>query len=262
MLGEIREFFLNNCLSTILQQRLGSSIQNLSCVNDELTLFVASENLLETCLVLREDPLFSFEQLIDLCGVDYLHYGLSEWETQRVTTEGFSRAVTEPHSLDRAAQEDPYAEALNESPLARHSQEDPYADLRQKRFYAVYHLLSLQHNQRLRLKVFAPDDPPTLPSVTAIWNSANWYEREAYDLFGIFFENHPDLRRLLTDYGFSGHPFRKDFPISGEVEMRYSAVDQSVIYEPVSIKPRVLVPKIIRDDHRYQHPQTLLDPKV
>ncbi len=248
-------------LSNLLQQRLGSRIQNLSSVKDELTVFIDAQDLLASCLVLRDDPLFAFEILIDLCGVDYLHYGLAEWATETATTEGFSRAVTEPHSLDRYVQ-DPYTEAVSESPFNKHAQENPYADLRQKRFYAVYHLLSLKHNQRLRLKVFAPGNPPTLPSVTAIWNGANWYEREAYDLFGIVFENHPDLRRLLTDYGFRGHPFRKDFPISGEVEMRYSAMDQRVIYEPVSIKPRVLVPKIIREDHRYQHLQTVLDPKV
>ncbi len=222
-------------LLNALQQSLGSKVQSLNLVGDEVTVIMAAEDLLESSLLLRDDPALHFELLIDLCGVDYLHYGLAEWATETATTEGFSRAVTEP------------------TPLDTHAQEDPYADLRQKRFYVVYHLLSLRHNQRLRLKVFAPGDPPILPSVTAIWNVANWYEREAYDLFGIVFENHPDLRRILTDYGFRGHPFRKDFPISGEVEMRYSAADKKVIYEPVSIKPRVLVPKIIRDDHRYQH---------
>ncbi|MBP6104046.1 MAG: NADH-quinone oxidoreductase subunit C [Gammaproteobacteria bacterium] len=221
-------------LSNTLQQCLGSRLQSLNLVRDELTVVILAEDLLESCLLLRDDPLLAFELLIDLCGVDYLHYGLAEWATDTASTEGFSRAVTGLSVVD-----------VDTEP-------DPSADLRQKRFYGVYHLLSLRHNQRLRLKVFAPGDPPTLPSVTTIWNVANWYEREAYDLFGIIFENHPDLRRLLTDYGFVGHPFRKDFPLSGTVEVRYSAKDQRVVYEPVSIKPRILVPKIIRDDHRYK----------
>ncbi len=221
-------------LSNTLQQCLGSRLQNFNLVGDELTVSIAAEDLLESCLLLRDDPLLAFELLIDLCGVDYLHYGLAEWATDTASTEGFSRAVTEPTVVDGPAE-------ANTS-----------ADLRQKRFYVVYHLLSLQHNQRLRLKVFAPGEPPTVPSVTNIWNVANWYEREAYDLFGIIFENHPDLRRLLTDYGFVGHPFRKDFPLSGTVEVRYSAKEQRVVYEPVSIKPRILVPKIIRNDHRYK----------
>lgn len=221
-------------LSNTLQQCLGPRLQNLNLVGDELTVSIAAEDLLESCLLLRDDPLLAFELLIDVCGVDYLHYGLAEWATDTASTEGFSRAVTEPTVVDGPAEP------------------DASADLRQKRFYVVYHLLSLCHNQRLRLKVFAPGDPPTVPSVTTIWNVANWYEREAYDLFGIIFENHPDLRRLLTDYGFVGHPFRKDFPLSGTVEVRYSAKDQRVVYEPVSIKPRILVPKIIRDDHRYK----------
>ena len=221
-------------LSNTLQQCLGQRLKSLNLVRDELTVSIAAEDLLESCLLLRDDPLLAFELLVDVCGVDYLHYGLAEWATDTASTEGFSRAVTELTVVDG------------------HAEADANADLRQKRFYVVYHLLSLRYNQRLRLKVFAPGDPPTVPSVTNIWNVANWYEREAYDLFGIIFENHPDLRRLLTDYGFVGHPFRKDFPLSGTVEVRYSAKDQRVIYEPVSIKPRILVPKIIRNDHRYK----------
>jgi len=115
----------------------------------------------------------------------------------------------------------------------------------------VYHLLSIKHNHRIRLRTFALGEPPMVPSVIELWNSANWYEREVFDLFGILFEGHPDLRRILTDYGFIGHPFRKDFPLIGNVEMRYSAKDQRVVYEPVSIEPRILVPKTIRHDHRY-----------
>jgi NADH-quinone oxidoreductase subunit C len=225
---------LSDLLLNTLQQCLGPRLQSYHLVRDELTVSIAAEDLLESGLLLRDDPLLAFEMLIDLCGVDYLHYGLSEWATDTASAEGFSRAVTAPTMVNE------------------HAKADPNADLREKRFYVVYHLLSLRHNQRLCLKVFAPGDPPTVPSVSTLWNVANWYEREAYDLFGIIFENHPDLRRLLTDYGFVGHPFRKDFPLSGTVEVRYSAKDRRVVYEPVSIKPRILVPKIIRDDHRYK----------
>ena len=119
------------------------------------------------------------------------------------------------------------------------------------RFAVVYHLLSIQNNHRIRVKTFAPDEMPVVDSVINIWASANWYEREAFDFFGILFEGHPDLRRILTDYGFIGHPFRKDFPLIGNVEMRYDAEKQRVVYEPVSIEPRVLVPKVVREDHRY-----------
>ncbi|QKT02580.1 NADH-quinone oxidoreductase subunit C [Ectothiorhodospiraceae bacterium 2226] len=124
-----------------------------------------------------------------------------------------------------------------------------------ERFAAVYHLLSVTHNQRLRVRCFAEGDPAILPSVVDIWNSANWYEREAFDLYGIVFEGHPDLRRILTDYGFVGHPFRKDFPLIGHVEMRYDPERQRVVYQPVSIEPRVLVPRVIRRDHRYLEPE-------
>lgn len=122
------------------------------------------------------------------------------------------------------------------------------------RYAAVYHLLSFRHNWRLRLRVFVASDPPLLDSVTSLWSCADWYEREAFDLFGIIFEGHNDLRRILTDYGFIGHPFRKDFPLIGQVEMRYDPERRRVVYEPVSIKPRVTVPRVVRSDHRYDHP--------
>ncbi len=189
----------------------------------ELIVTVASEDLLLVADFLRTAPAFLFEVLIDLCGVDYLHYGVSEWKTTDATTSGFSRGIT---ALGTAA-------------------------TNQNRFLVVYHLLSVTHNQRIRLKTQALGEPPVVPSVMEIWQSADWYEREAFDLFGIWFENHPDLRRILTDYGFTGHPFRKDFPLVGELEMRYSASEQRVIYEPVDIEPRTLVPKVIRDDNRY-----------
>ncbi len=207
-----------------IQEKLGALISVSELSFEECTLEVLPENLIELCLNLRDLPEFHFETLIDICGVDYLHYGLSEWSTTEATDIGFSRGVY---------------------------QQKTDIKWNKPRFAAVYHLLSLQHNQRLRIKTFINDDPPIVPSVVDIWNSANWYEREAFDLFGILFDGHPDLRRILTDYGFIGHPFRKDFPLIGNVEMRYSAKEQRVIYEPVSIQPRTLVPKTIREDNRY-----------
>lgn len=184
----------------------------------ELILELDANNLLNICLKLRDIPELQFSELIDVCAVDYLTYGVSEWSTDDATAEGFSRGVGS-------------IPATNQFP---------------QRFAVVYHLLSIQHNQRIRLKVFAPGEPPTVPSVMSIWQSADWYEREAFDLFGVIFTGHPDLRRILTDYGFIGHPFRKDFPLIGQVEMRYDAAAGRVVYEPVSIKPRTLVPKVIR----------------
>ncbi len=202
-------------LAAALQARFGSSIIDCRVAVGEVTVQVPSEKLLEVCKALRDEPAFSFEQLIDLCGVDYLEYGETAWQGPR--------------------------------------------------FAVVYHLLSMKNNQRLRLKVFPPrldaqerpvalssGDLPRMDSVIDIWNVASWYEREAFDLFGILFEGHPDLRRLLTDYGFIGHPFRKDFPLIGNVEMRYDPHKKRVMYEPVSIEPRILVPRVIRHDNRYE----------
>jgi NADH-quinone oxidoreductase subunit C len=201
--------------------------------DDQPTLEVPVELWLETARTLRDD--FGFEQLMDLCGVDYLSYGQDEWETRDVTAEGFSRGV----------------DALG--PGRFRWKELPESEDIENRFAVVVHLLSLGHNRRLRLRTFAPDeDLPMVPSLVEIWNSANWYEREAFDLFGIIFEGHPDLRRILTDYGFTGHPFRKDFPLIGNVTVRYDEDRQRVVYEPVEIEPRVLVPRVIRDDSRYQ----------
>ena len=170
-----------------------------------------------------------FEQLVDVCGVDYLTYGKSEWVTQTATDTGFSRGVEpDPVILDESDTFDA------------------------RRFAAVYHLLSVENNKRLRLRAFSGEsNPPILPSLVDVWNSANWFEREAFDLFGILFEGHPDLRRILTDYGFIGHPFRKDFPLSGNVEVHYDEQEGRVVYRPVSIEPRTLVPRVIRDDNRY-----------
>ena len=196
-------------------------LQELDCV----TLEISPNNLLAVCEVLKGDIAFQFHTLLDVCGVDYSDYGQTEWCTREATGSGYTRGVTE----------------------GKKRQVIPW---NKPRFCVVYHFLSRILNQRLRLKVFL-DSEPKVPSVNAIWPSANWYEREAYDLFGIIFEGHPDLRRILTDYGFRGHPFRKDFPLIGEVEMRYDAATEQCIYEPVSIQERVLVPKVIRDDHRY-----------
>ena len=189
---------------------------------DMVTVEVSRHHLIEICETLQNEPCFNFDMLIDVCGVDYLQYGCSEWRTQSTTATGFSRAVAE----QVVAWDKP-------------------------RFAVVYQLLSLKNNQRLRLKVFLDEAELAVPSVTPIWNAANWFEREAFDLFGIQFDGHPDLRRLLTDYGFKGHPFRKDFPLIGELELRYDATAGRCVYEPVSIQPRVVTPKVIRDDNRY-----------
>jgi NADH-quinone oxidoreductase subunit C len=193
----------------------------------ELTVEIPSQYLIPFCTGLRDGASFKFEQLMDLCGVDYLYYGCSEWVTERATTTGFSRGV------ERAAE--------------NHS-----AHWTKPRFAIVYHLLSMTHNHRLRVRTFPQGEPLAVSSVIKIWATANWFEREAFDLFGIMFDGHPDLRRILTDYGFIGHPFRKDFPLIGIVEPRYDAQEGRVIYEPVSIEPRTLVPKVIRDDNRYE----------
>jgi NADH-quinone oxidoreductase subunit C len=190
----------------------------------ELTLIVPVERLLAVSRVLRDHADFRFEQLIDLCGVDYAALGQSEWETEDASFTGFGRGVDRDLSVVA---------------------DDP------KRFAVVVHLLSLAHNRRLRLRAYVGGDQPIVDSLIPMWAAANWFEREAFDLYGILFSGHPDLRRILTDYGFVGHPFRKDFPLSGQVEMRYDPEQRRVIYEPVSIEPRVLVPRVIREDSRY-----------
>jgi NADH-quinone oxidoreductase subunit C len=197
----------------------------------ELTYEVPAARLLEAAKALRDSQDLKFEMCMDVCGVDYLEHGLAEWKTNEATTSGFSRGVTRKLVTEGAR--------VTDSSPAR-------------RFAVVYHLLSISLNHRLRLRVFCPDDgEPMVDSVTPIWAGADWFERETFDLFGIFFRGHPDLRRLLTDYGFIGHPFRKDFPLSGNVEVRYDPEKGRVVYQPVTIDPRVLVPKVIRHDNRY-----------
>lgn len=192
----------------------------------ELTIDVKPAHLLELCRALHDEPEFDFKLLLDICGIDYLHYGLDDWQTESTTYTGFGRGVTRG--------------LIRENPA------------KPNRFAVVYHLLSLNKNHRVRLRVNLQNEKELLiDSVMSIWPAADWYEREAFDLFGILFKGHPDLRRLLTDYGFNGHPFRKDFPLIGKVEARYDARAKRVIYDPVSIEMRVLEPKVIRHDNRY-----------
>jgi NADH-quinone oxidoreductase subunit C len=214
------------------QNRFGESLQAIIDAVGEVTLELAPAALIEVATALRDEPAFAFEMLMDVSGIDYANYGKDEWATGETSSTGFSRGV-EAATAGRL-------QAVNEDLVVEKSRQP-------KRFAAVYQLLSISNNRRLRLKVFAPDDDlPVIPSVIAVWASADWYEREAFDLYGILFDGHPDLRRLLTDYGFVGHPFRKDFPLSGNVEVIYDAEKRRVVYQPVSIEPRVLVPKVIR----------------
>ena len=219
-------------LAAHLEAALPGKIASLARHAGELTLEVHAADLLPAAEILRDAESLRFEQCMDVCGVDYLEYGHAEWKTKRPTSTGFSRGV---ESGEDAAEAKPHAGAP-----------------RGRRFAVAYQLLSVSLNQRVRLKVFCEsDEEPMVDSVTGIWAGADWFEREAFDLFGIMFRGHPDLRRLLTDYGFIGHPFRKDFPLSGHVEVRYDPEQRRVVYQPVSIEPRVLVPRVIRDDNRY-----------
>jgi NADH-quinone oxidoreductase subunit C len=187
-------------LEAALRNALGDHIQSLTIALGEVTIVVGASNYLSAARVLRDHADLRFEELMDLCGVDYSTYGDGAWEGSR--------------------------------------------------FAVVSHLLSVEKNWRVRVRVFAPNDEmPLVASLTEIWNAANWYEREAFDFFGILFDGHNDLRRILTDYGFIGHPFRKDFPVSGYVEMRYDPEQKRVIYQPVTIEPREIVPRVIREEH-------------
>ena len=209
-----------------IEAALGERLKRVPSLPDELTYELEPSRLLEVCTVLRDDAQLRFELLMDVAGIDYLGYGSDEWKTLSATGSGFSRGV---------------------------QQRAPQLPVGGRRFAVVYHLLSIATNARVRLRVPCEDaEDPIVDSVVGIWAAANWFEREAFDLFGIYFRGHPDLRRILTDYGFIGHPFRKDFPLIGNVEVRYDPEKQRVVYEPVSIEPRVLVPKVIRHDARYE----------
>ena len=206
-----------------VEARLPGLLTRVPSLPDELCYEVPPEKLKEACLILRDSPELKFEILVDVAGLDYLDYGTTEWKTYSATTSGFSRGV------NRDAPRKPHDGA---------------------RFAVAYHLLSITNNQRLRLRSRCIDaEDPVIDSVVDIWPGANWFEREAFDMFGILFTGHPDLRRILTDYGFIGHPFRKDFPVSGDVEMRYDDEQKRVIYQPVTIEPREITPRIIREDN-------------
>jgi len=222
-------------LAARLADGLGGQVRALAEAGGEVTLEVGHEDWKAVALALRDR--FGFEQLVDLCGVDYLGYGIGEWDVEDVSAEGFSRGV-EGHA-------GPGRFRWETRPEAAHSP---------RRFAVVAHLLSIAGNQRLRLRCFVPDDElPVVDSLVEVWAGVNWFEREAFDLYGIVFEGHPDLRRILTDYGFIGHPFRKDFPLIGNVEVRYDTAAGRVVYEPVtSVEPRVGVPRVIRHDARFQ----------
>lgn len=208
----------------------------------EVTLDVPVAEWLSVAKSLRDD--FGFEQLIDLCGVDYLGYGDAEWDTSDVSSSGFSRGV-EGSGVGRFA--------WGQSPLRETDAGPQPMVMPTSRYAVVAQLRSLQHNLILAIRTFAPDDGlPVVASLVAVWPGVNWFEREAFDLYGVIFEGHPDLRRILTDYGFVGHPFRKDFPLIGNVEVRYDEEKKRVVYEPVtSVEPRVGVPRVLRDDARF-----------
>jgi len=223
---------------------LGERLTNIDEHTEPLTVEVAAADLNAVCIALRDDEHCRFEQLTDLSGVDYLAYGDVDWETDSATSGGFSRG----RGTSFAAQTEQSADAEDNS--AETTEGESESKPESKRYAVVYHLLSVTHNHRLRLRTYPQGEPPRLNSVLDIWASANWYEREAFDLFGILFDGHPDLRRLLTDYGFIGHPFRKDFPLEGNVEVRYDPDKRRVVYQPVTIENRVLVPRVIRNDGR------------
>lgn len=289
-------------LTIQIKEHLGHLIERTSVACDELTIEVTPMHLRDVCTLLRDDPRLDFKLLIDVCGVDYLQYGLSEWATESTTATGFERGVDRAHfpqskkenqaaiafAMNAETKAIPMSpveisslpsmtiieESVVEKSQPTISEEASAVGVQTKslekaigtpadpvtqpgppppsRFASVYHLLSLTQNCRVRIKVYLDEKNLKVPSVVDIWPSANWFEREAFDLFGIIYDNHPDLRRILTDYGFVGHPFRKDFPLIGNVEARYDAKLQRVVYDPVSIQPRVLEPKVIRRDNRYE----------
>ena len=222
-----------------LSAHFGTRAQRILRQHDEITLEVLPADYKAAMTELRDHPDFAFEQLIDLCGIDYLGYGEAEWDTTDVSSEGFSRGVE------------------GEGPGRFTWASRPQGAGPDKRFAAVVHLTSVKHNRRIRVRCFAEDNAmPQIDSVVSVYPVATWFEREAFDLFGIIFTGHPDLRRILTDYGFVGHPFRKDFPLIGNVEVRYDEERGRVVYQPVSIEPRVGVPKTIREDSRWQQAQS------
>jgi NADH-quinone oxidoreductase subunit C len=220
-------------LSSTLASLLGDALLEQHIERDELTIEIEPSRIFEVCRLLKDTPSVAFTQLSDLSGVDYLTYGQADWQTQ-ATSSGFSRGVS-LNSIKAAAADD-------------------------KRFAVVYQLLSVTFNLRLRVKARLGGEPPRINSVVEIWPVADWYEREVFDLFGVLFDGHPDLRRILTDYGFIGHPFRKDFPLEGHVEVRYDPERGRVVNQPVSIEPRTLVPRVIREESWQQSSKPVSKP--
>ena len=227
-----------------LAARFGAAAVQVAQPRGEVTLEVGAGEWLAACIALRDE--FGFDTFIDLCGVDYLSYGDDEWDTDGVSAQGFSRGVQGQGPGRFQWTEQPSHEVADPQGIAVDALEG-------KRYAAVLHVLSVQHNTRVCVRCFAADNSlPVVPSLVGIWPGVNWFEREAFDMFGIIFDGHPDLRRILTDYGFVGHPFRKDFPLIGNVEVHYDAEKQRVVYAPVtSVEPRVGVPRVIRDDARF-----------
>ena len=232
-------------LGESVKTALGDRVVSITEALDEVTLVVKAADLLEVMTALRDRSELRFEQLIDLCGVDYGAYGEVAWSGTPVSEGGGGVPLA-----GAAPDTDAVPPSGDVRPFPATTSPQPEATPAGVRFAVVYHLLSLTHNCRLRVRVFAADDEfPIVDSVISVWPSANWFEREAFDLYGIVFSGHPDLRRILTDYGFIGHPFRKDFPLSGNVEMRYDPDQQRVIYQPVTIEPREITPRIVREEN-------------
>ncbi len=218
-----------------LRELADSEQCQLELDRNEFTLTINATQALSVFEILRDKPAFQFDQLMDVAGIDYLEHGKTEWKTKQATGSGFSRGVSK-NTFGRFT--------FDNNPIDN--------EMQTPRFAVVYHLQSVANNHRLRVKLFCENNEmPMVNSVCSLWSCANWYEREAFDMYGIVFDGHPDMRRLLTDYGFVGYPLRKDFPLVGHVEVRYDPSKQRVIYEPVSIEPRVLVPKVIREDNRF-----------
>jgi NADH-quinone oxidoreductase subunit C len=240
-------------LAAKVEAQLSGRVHRAPSLKDELAYEVKAADLLSVCKTLRDAADLKFEILIDVSGLDYLVFGRDEWQTHSATRSGFSRG--------RVARITPAADSSEAGEGGKGEHDTEYPDVvnaavaKRPRFVVAYHLLSVTHNTRLRLYGLCDLDEaedPVIDSLVDIWAAANWFEREAFDMYGILFRGHPDLRRILTDYGFIGHPFRKDFPLSGNVEVRYDPEKKRVIYQPVTIEPRTLVPKVIREDHRYE----------
>lgn len=216
---------MHDDLIALLKEKL-AHIEEIEAAEDMPSLCIPQDKLIETMKIIRDDPELHFEMLSDLCGVDYLYYGIDDWRGNACSNTGFTRAKRLRSDRENLKWHKP-------------------------RFCVVYHLLSIKHNRRVRIKTYLHENNMKVPSVEWLWPSANWFEREAFDLYGFIFTDHPDLRRILTDYGFKGHPFRKDFPMEGHVEIYYDADKERCVFQPVSIVPRVNIPKVIRRDNRY-----------